>query len=125
MFRSETAWKLPSCIFEPTDSTALAEAIETIASNNATFAVRSGGHSPFPGWANVDGGVLISLEAMNTITYNSTDETVRVGTGNRWGNVYDQLARNDRVAVGGRVLDVGFGLLTGGKISYYLSMRIN
>ncbi|OAG11455.1 FAD-binding domain-containing protein [Paraphaeosphaeria sporulosa] len=120
--RSETAWKVPSCIFEPSDSTALADAVKIISSNNITFAVRSGGHSPFSNWANVDGGVLISLSAINAISYNPTDETVRVGTGNQWGQVYGKLAEYDRVVVGGRVPDVGFGLLTGGGLSHHSSL---
>ncbi|KAF2445453.1 bifunctional solanapyrone synthase [Karstenula rhodostoma CBS 690.94] len=119
---SETAWKAPSCIFEPSDSNTLADAIRIASSNNVTFAVRSGGHSPFSDWANVDGGVLISLSAINAISYNPTNETVRVGTGNQWGRVYEQLAGYDRVVVGGRVPDVGFGLLTGGGLSHHSSL---
>jgi hypothetical protein len=114
--RSETAWKSPSCVFRPADAKTLSDGLRIISSSNATYAIRGGGHSPFPNWANLDSGVLISLDAMNDIEYDASSETVRVGTGNRWGSVYALLSEHNRVAVGGRVFDVGFGLITGGLL---------
>ena len=79
------------------------------------FAIRSGGHSPLPQWANIDGGVLISMKAIADLTYDKSTETIRVGAGNTWGQVYDFLKSSQRVVVGGRSPNVGFGMLTGGK----------
>jgi len=82
---------------------------------NASFAVRGGGHSPFPGFANINNGFLLSMKDLNDLTYDATTQTLLSGYGNRWGDLYRYLAPLGRVVVGGRVGDVGMGLLLGGR----------
>lgn len=73
------------------------------------FAIRSGGHSPSPGAANINDGVLIDLAGLTEVTYDTTSGTVTVGAGNKWGAVYKALDAYNVTAVGARDLDVGVG----------------
>lgn len=75
---------------------------------------------PIPGYANIDGGILVGLTDLNQITLSSDKSYVSVGPGRRWEEVYDFLEPYGLVALGGRVGIVGVpGLLLGGGISFY------
>jgi FAD/FMN-containing dehydrogenase len=83
------------------------------------FAIRSGGHSPSPFAANTDDGVLIDTSLLSIKEYNAKDQTVKIGTGLKWGDVYSYLDQYQVTVVGGRVLDVGVGgLILGSGLSY-------
>jgi FAD/FMN-containing dehydrogenase len=80
------------------------------------FAIRSGGHSPNPGWSGIESGILIDLSKMNSMNISEDRKTVKLGPGARWGQVYEYLDQYDVTAVGGRIAQVGVGgLLLGGK----------
>lgn len=80
------------------------------------FAVRSGGHSPNPGFSSIQDGILIDLFQLNEITVSDDRETVSVGPGQRWGDVYNTLDAYDVSVIGGRIPNVGVGgLILGGK----------
>jgi FAD/FMN-containing dehydrogenase len=96
--------------------------VKILRSNNASFAIRSGGHSPLPGWANINNGVLIALRGLADKAYNEETQTVRVGFGSTWNEVYKLLESHGRSAVGGRAATVGMGFLLGGV--YYLRPSI-
>ncbi|GKZ25094.1 hypothetical protein AbraIFM66951_001592 [Aspergillus brasiliensis] len=99
------------------------------------FAIRSGGHNSFGGASNIHHGVTIDLRSLNTVqvqevpTENDEDEgaqdkepqqTVLVGAGATWGEVYAQLDPLGLSVAGGRAAQVGVGGLTlGGGISYF------
>lgn len=55
------------------------------------------------------------MSNLTDLKYDSTSQTVTMGAGNRWGDVYNYLETFNRLVVGGRVPDVGIGLLMGGK----------
>lgn len=55
------------------------------------------------------------MSQLTELKYNPESETVRVGAGNTWGQVYDLLAPQNKVIVAARDRTVGFGMLTGGK----------
>jgi len=83
------------------------------------FSIRSGGHSPNPGWSNIGQyGLLIDLQKINQVTV-STDKTVAsLGPGGRWGDVYATLDPYEVSVVGGRIPQVGVGgLILGGMVS--------
>ena len=92
-------------------------AVNVLNFTGSNFAIRGGGHSPFEGWANIDEAVLISMSNVTDIKYDATSETVTVGAGNRWADVYRGLETSGRMVLGGRVPDVGMGLLLGGEHS--------
>lgn len=75
---------------------------------------------PIPGYANINGGILVGLTDLNKITLSSDKSYVSVSPGRRWEEVYDFLEPYGLVALGGRVGIVGVpGLLLGGGISFY------
>lgn len=117
---SHTTWQRPACIAAPTRSDHVSALVKTLVKANVPFAIRSGGHSPNPGDASIgSNGVLLSLHALNTITYDAATGLVSIGPGARWGAVYDELDKYNLTAVGGRVMDVGVGGLSlGGGLSY-------
>ena len=75
----------------------------------APFAVRSGGHSPNPGWSSIQDGILISLEKLNTVSLSKDRTFASVGPGARWGEVFATLDAQQAVVVGTRLPDVGVG----------------
>lgn len=84
--------------------------------SNVSFAVRSGGHEPHRGFANIDNGVLVDMSNFTRLDYDADRNVAVVGPGLTWGDVYTQLAAYGVVVVGGRVLDVGVGgLILGSK----------
>lgn len=88
--------------------------------NGCNFAIKSAGHTPQAGAANIDGGITIDLASLNQVTVSSDQSIAGIGPGNRWANVYTTLDSLDLAMVGGRVSDVGVGgLMTGGGVSFF------
>ena len=111
-------------IFTPGTSEDVAKGLKVIKFFSVPFAIRSGGHTPFPGSSSSDGGILISLEALNTTSVDVERGIASVGPGNRWKNVYEYLEPYGLAVVGGRVPPVGVGgLITGGGNSYFSTAR--
>lgn len=80
--------------------------------------MRSGGHSPNPGFSSIQDGILIDLSQLNKITVSDDRATVSVGPGQRWGDVYSTLDAYGVSVIGGRIPNVGVGgLMLGGKPS--------
>ncbi|EEY20444.1 FAD binding domain-containing protein [Verticillium alfalfae VaMs.102] len=93
--------------------------LKILTSLSIKFSVKSGGHTPFPGGSNIQGGVTISLAALNDVTVSANRKTVSIGPGNRWIDVTKKLDPLGLAVVGGRVAEVGVsGLLLGGGISF-------
>ncbi len=81
------------------------------------FSVRSGGHSPNPGWSSAGSPstILVDLSRLNEVVVSTDGQTVGVGPGNRWGEVYDKLDPHGIAVLGGRISTVGVGgLIVGG-----------
>jgi len=72
---------------------------------------------PWAGSANIgEPGVAIDLGFLNKTTLSSDKSIAHVGPGARWGLVYDALAPEGRVVIGGRGEHIGVGgYLLGGK----------
>ena len=83
------------------------------------FAVRSGGHSSITGASNInDTGVTLDLALLSAVKVSKEKDTVRIGTGARWADVYRELERYDLTTSGGRADVVGVGgFLLGGGVS--------
>ena len=64
---------------------------------------------PSPLGGNINDGVLIDMAMMNEVSYDTEGQTVKVGAGQRWRDVYYALDAYNVTVVGGRVLDVGVG----------------
>ncbi|KAI1778637.1 FAD binding domain-containing protein [Hypoxylon cercidicola] len=109
----------PSCILEPSTTEEVAAIVSILRGNNETFAVKSGGHNPNNYFASVDDGPLISTKELNEVTFDANTKTVRVGPGNRWDEVGEQLDDTGYTVVGGRIGNVGVGgYLLGNGLSF-------
>jgi FAD/FMN-containing dehydrogenase len=74
----------------------------------------SGGHSMNPGFSSTP-GVQISMTRFGEVIYDSSTETVEIGSGLLFEDVYEALAPYNRSVAGARLVGVGVGgLLLGG-----------
>ncbi|KAF2710658.1 FAD-binding domain-containing protein [Pleomassaria siparia CBS 279.74] len=116
---SATAWGRPICIVKPSSAADVQNVVSYLSQHKVEFAIRAGGHLPSPRGANTNEGVLIDLSSLDVKEYDATMQTVKVGAGLRWGDIYRYLDQFQVTVVGGRVLPVGVGgLLLGGGLSY-------
>lgn len=116
----------PKCVVQPKSTSDVSKAVfvlsllskETGFSSDCQFAIRGGGHTPWAGAANQQGGVTVDLSRLNAVTVSHDKTVTGVGPGNRWIDVYTKLDALELAVPGGRVADVGVGgLVTGGEIS--------
>jgi hypothetical protein len=119
-----SAWNLlnanlrPDCVVFPRTTEDVSAAMETIFMSKANYAVQAGGHSAMQGWNNVQGGVLIHFKNMSAISYDAESSCVTFQPGLTWGDALNALEPYGVAVAGGRVSDVGTGLLLGGGISF-------
>ncbi|UPL00700.1 hypothetical protein LCI18_011634 [Fusarium solani-melongenae] len=111
---SALARKRPSIVFRPSSAEEVAKAVVILEFFDQKFAVRGGGHSPNPGWASIEQGVLISTDRLNGVQYDESSKIARIGAGNRWGMVYSYLEPYGVLVTGGHSSPVGcVGQITG------------
>jgi FAD/FMN-containing dehydrogenase len=80
------------------------------------FAVKGGGHSTNPGFSSTP-GVQIAMTRFNTVAVDKTSNTVAIGAGLLWDDVYKALDGTGLNVVGGRVRGVGVaGFTLGGGV---------
>lgn len=104
-------------VFHPSSPEQVAKALEIIELYGQPFAVRGGGHSPNPGWASIEGGILISMDRLTNLSFDATSGIVSIGAGNRWGMVYKYLEKLGVLVTGGHSAPVGcVGQITGCKL---------
>jgi FAD/FMN-containing dehydrogenase len=78
------------------------------------FAVKGGGHTTNPKFSSTR-GILIAMRRFSKITYYSENQTVDLGAGLVWGDVYRTLESYNVTVNGGRVGGPGVsGLTLGG-----------
>ena len=107
------------CVVQPSTTGDVQRIVSYLSSRRVRFAIRSGGHLPSPLGANTNDGVLVDTSSLNIKEYDRTTQTVKIGTGLKWRQVYDYLDQYKVTVVGGRVLDVGVGgLILGSGLSY-------
>ena len=111
---------VPSCIVSPKSTQDVSAAVYALSLPNAEttckFAIRSAGHTPWAGAANIQSGVTIDLGAMKAVNVNAARTVTSIEPGARWVDVYLKLDAMSLAVPGGRVADVGVGgLVTGGS----------
>lgn len=99
----------------------MAKAVVTLQEfDHGNFAIRSGGHSHWPGGSNINNGVTLDLGHFNETKYDPKTKLASIGPAGRWGDVFESLEKLGVMVPGGRDGDVGVGGLTlGGGNSYY------
>jgi FAD/FMN-containing dehydrogenase len=124
----------PECIFSPEDASEVSQFVKLLSahtehsqnlSSPTQIAVRSGGHTPWSGAANVEGGITIDLRAMNAVSLSQDQTVASIGGGGIWSDIYPQLIPYNLTVMGGRVVSVGVGgFLTGGKRQIRLKLLL-
>ncbi|PGH19063.1 hypothetical protein AJ79_00097 [Helicocarpus griseus UAMH5409] len=111
----------PACIFQPTSSLEISNAVLISRLTQCPFAVKSGGHAAFPGASSIEGGITVSFAKMKKVQVSGDRKTVAIEPGNVWGEVFDRLAEHEATVIGGRMYTVGTGGLTLGGGIHFLS----
>ena len=122
---SITAQLTPECIVKAQSTEDVSAAVRALTASHTLFglsckfAVRGGGHTPWPA-NNIENGVTIDLSWMNKTTYNADSSTATIGAGSRWVQVYEELSPLGVTVPGGRAGTVGVaGLILGGGNSFF------
>ncbi|GME52297.1 FAD binding domain containing protein [Neofusicoccum parvum] len=112
----------PACIFLPQSADEVAESVALLHKHSAQFAIRGGGHMNRPGSNNINDGVLLALNHVNHIRVTDGEQSVEVGPGNTWADVYNALGAYGRYAIGGRLKAIGVpGLALIGGFHYFIN----
>lgn len=118
----------PSCIFLPTSADDIAAALYIFKTgagsdeSSCPFAIKSGGHAPWPGANDIHNGITLDLSWINETILAEDRSHVRLGSGALWSDAYDALNGTGIAFTGGRVPGVGVGGLTlGGGYSFFTS----
>ncbi|KAF2135827.1 uncharacterized protein K452DRAFT_330009 [Aplosporella prunicola CBS 121167] len=114
----------PQCLFQPLDTAEVSKVVQTFANAKCKFAIRSGGHTTWPGAASIEDGVTIDLGLMNSTTYHPGNATAAIRPGARWASVYGTLDKLNVSVAGGRAGSVGVGGFTlGGGNSFWAARK--
>ncbi|KAH9167785.1 FAD-binding domain-containing protein [Lactarius sanguifluus] len=107
-----------ACSVEPGSTQDLGLILQIVGKSRTPFGVKSGGHIGNRGFSSTR-GVQMSLARFNTFNVNTQAQTVELGPGLTWGDVYERLDPYGVTVIGGRYPGVGVGGLTlGGGYSF-------
>lgn len=106
----------PRCVFRPRDGADVSGAVLVARVARCPFAVKSGGHAAFRGASNADEGITVDMRNFKDVVPSQDKESVVLGTGNLWIDVYNALEKVGIGVIGGRDPRVGVGEFTLGGI---------
>ncbi|KAL4069900.1 hypothetical protein V8B97DRAFT_1900693 [Scleroderma yunnanense] len=120
---ASSSTQLSVCSFEPATTQDVGIALQIIGANKCPFAVKGGGHTANPGFSSTP-GVQIGMSKFSEVTYDPAAQTVIVGAGLIWDDVYAALEPYGVNVVGGTVTGIGVsGLALGGGFSWLTNER--
>ncbi|KAI0058448.1 FAD-binding domain-containing protein [Artomyces pyxidatus] len=109
---------ISTCSVEPGTAADVGIILRALASSRTPFAVKGGGHTTNPGFSST-AGVEIAMTRFSQISVDAAAQTVSVGAGLTWDQVYAALDPMGVNVVGGRVPGVGVaGVTLGGGYSW-------
>ncbi|KAI0825970.1 FAD-binding domain-containing protein [Irpex lacteus] len=107
-----------ACSVEPGTPEDVGKILHIVGANKTPFAVKGGGHATNQGFSSTT-GVQISLARFNKVTYHANSNSVEVGAGLLWDDVYAALEPYGVNVVGGRASGIGVaGFSLGGGYSW-------
>ncbi|KAF8258459.1 hypothetical protein EI94DRAFT_1815307 [Lactarius quietus] len=107
-----------ACSVEPGTPQDVGLILQQLASTHTPFAVKDGGHTLNPGFSSTR-GVQISMARFNDIVIHEDSDTVEIGSGLTWMEVYSYIVPKGINVVGGRSGPVGVsGYTLGGGYSF-------
>ncbi|KAF8267898.1 FAD-binding domain-containing protein [Lactarius quietus] len=113
--------QVSACSVQPGTPHDLGLILRELASTRTPFAVKGGGYTVNHGFSSTL-GVHISLTRFNDVVINEDSETVEIGAGLSWPDVYASIVPKGVNVVGGRLNGVGVsGLTLGGGYSWKTS----
>lgn len=103
-FYSASAILSPWCVFTPQSSQHVAGALAILRATRTHFGVRGGGHTAIAGAASTNNGVLIAMDKLNRNELGKfgNQSVAKIGSGQRWSEVYSFLEPFNLIVVGGR-----------------------
>ncbi|KAF8623249.1 hypothetical protein AX17_007495 [Amanita inopinata Kibby_2008] len=107
-----------TCVVLPRHTSDVQVAMKAIYHARAHYAVQAGHHSANKDWNVVADGVLILFTYMSEVSYNPATDTITMQPNPTWEQAANDVGDYGVAPIGGRVRDVGSGLLLGGGISY-------
>jgi FAD/FMN-containing dehydrogenase len=114
----------PNCIVQPRTTEQVSLVLKALAKSEGPLAIRSGGHTQWAGSNDVNQGVTIDLGRMKDVTYDAQSKLASIQPGAQWGNVYQELLKQQVCVTGGRDGNVGVGgFLTGGGNSFFSGLH--
>ena len=116
----------PLCVAQPHNVKELSELLKKVSEiSDLSVAVRGGGHTPWAGAANAEGGITVDLLHFKGIEVDLKAGLVHIGARETWGDVYEKLAEHGLSVSGGRVSRVAVsGLTLGGLSKFIFSMHL-
>ncbi|KAF2704599.1 FAD-binding domain-containing protein [Pleomassaria siparia CBS 279.74] len=110
----------PSCVFKPAKTVDVSTLVLIARLYQCPFAVKGGGHAAWAGASSIEDGITVSMENFKQVQVSSNKQTVDIGPGLRWVDVYTAVEKDGLSVVGGRMAPVGVsGLILGGGISHF------
>ncbi|KAF8329195.1 FAD dependent oxidoreductase [Amanita rubescens] len=107
-----------ACTVEPGSANDVGKILHVLGSTRTPFSVKSGGHTMNPGFSS-SSAIQIALYRFSDISYNPASQTVTIGSGLIFDDVYAALTPYNITITGGRVSGVGVGgYLLGGGYSW-------
>ncbi|KAI0251534.1 hypothetical protein BJV78DRAFT_1282389 [Lactifluus subvellereus] len=111
----------PTCTVEPGTLRDVGLILQQISLARVPFAVKGGGHTTNPGFSSTP-GVHISMSRFNDVVIREDSETVEIGAGLTWTDVYAYLIPKGINVVGGHLKGIGVaGFTLGGGYSWKTS----
>ncbi|KAL1740066.1 hypothetical protein HDZ31DRAFT_77155 [Schizophyllum fasciatum] len=107
-----------TCSVEPGSAEDVARILNILSEKRPPFAIKGGDHSQNFGFSSTT-GVHIAMSRFSEIVYDEKGETVTIGAGLIWDELYAALDPLGRGVVGGRVSSIGVGgVILGGGYSW-------
>lgn len=93
----------PTCVFKPAKTSDVSTVVLLSRLYQCPFAVKGGGHAAWAGASSIEDGITVSMENFKLAKVATNKETVDVGPGLRWTDVYKAVEEHGLIVAGGRV----------------------